>query len=70
MVTPIGEFQADHQENPLIIYDYRGIFLKKDFQAYSHKTLLVIYNTTIFYYISIDLVSFNRRLYLCHHFIC
>jgi hypothetical protein len=35
MVTPKGESQADHQENPLIIYDYQGIFLKKDFQAYS-----------------------------------
>lgn len=29
MVAPLGESQADHQENPLIIYDYRGIFLKK-----------------------------------------
>ena len=31
MVIPIGESQADHQENPLIILSYQGIFLKTIF---------------------------------------
>ena len=31
MAIPIGESQADHQENPLIILSYQGIFLKTIF---------------------------------------
>ena len=33
------------------------------------KILLVPYKFTIFYYTSLNLAIFNRRLYFCHHFI-